>query len=759
MSVNVATGRTLRPAALLLAASALAAPAVAWADCTADSTGAVVTCSGTSAAYANTAAGVGVTVQSGAAVTGPLQIGDNGTLANSGSITSIGDNPAVLYGASASINNGGTISSTATTSNAAGIVVGDNSTVTNNGALTATAGTPAVSFGVNGTFTNTASATAAITGNIAFGTNTGSNVGSFVNSNTAFGLAGNVTGAGNLAIDNAGLFSGGITQTSALGTVVVLNESGGTYSGIMSIGDAASVSNRGAMTLLSGSGIGTLGLLPSNLVNTGTLTLGSTATPATVAVSGSFAQGSTGTLTIAIRHSSTDPLNPGTGNSLLHLTGVNGTAALDGTLALTINPAYYRSGANYVVVLADQGISGNFANITGNSLPFISFVPIGVVTIGGTQQAYELQAQRTASYASAIASVATPNQLAVANGMQALVTYADANSGGTAGTLVGQLDVLTVAQAQTFLDTLSPAGYLAYANALHDQANMFGRQIALRLNDHNSDDNQPGVWGSMQAQFVGSQASSYDSKGRLMGLNIGYDYAGKNFVVGAAAGFSWDKLHNSDNSLTGKNRMSAIAAYGRLDVGPLDLAGQIAGDFGSLNAVRTLTAGSTTTTLDAATKEHLFKATGTAGFALKADGFRIEPFAGIDWMTGRVNGFTETNSLVADLAVSPISLRRSDLLLGLDLSRDTGIVRPYVHATYRSQMGSGGDSTVTAAIQGITASTFTVAGTPAARRQLDADAGVNLVWDDSGSLFFGYEGTMASGHNAHGIDVGLRLAF
>lgn len=759
MLVNSIRGRAGRPVAFLLAATALVAPGIAWADCTADSSGLVVTCSSTSAAYSNSATSVAVTVQSGASVTGPLQIGDSGSLANGGSIASTGDNAAVLYGANAAVTNGGTISSTFATSNAAGIVVGANSIVTNNGTLTATAGTPAVSFGTNGTFINSASATAAVTGNVVFGTNTGANVGSFTNRNTAFGLTGGITASGNLAIDNAGLFTGAITQTSALGNVSLLNESAGIYTGIVTIGDAASVMNNGTMTLLSGSAVGTLGLSASSLLNNGTLALGTVATPATVVLNGRFVQGSSGTLTIAIRHSSNDPLNPGTGNSLLHLMGTSGTASLDGTLALNINPAYYRSGATYAVVLADQGITGNFASITGNNLPFITFVPLGVVTISGQQQAYELQAQRTGTYAAAIASVATPNQLAVANGMQALVTYADTNSGGTAGNLVGQLDVLTVAQAQTFLDSLSPAGYLAYANALRDQANVFSRQIGQRLNDHNSEDNQTGVWGSMVAMNDMTSPSGDDSKDKLIGVNVGYDYAGKNFVVGAAGGFSWDRLHNAAASLSGKNNLSAIAAYGRLNIGPLDFSGQLAGDFGTLRATRTLTAGSTTTTVNAATKEHAFKATGTAGFALNAGGFRIEPFAGIDWMTGRVNGFTETNSIVADLAVSPIRIHRTDLLLGLDLARGTGIVRPYVHAAYRSQMGSGGDSTVTAAIEGIDATTFTVAGTPLARHELDADAGVNLVWDDSGTLFVGYEGTMRSGHAAHGVDVGLRLAF
>jgi len=318
---------------------------------------------------------------------------------------------------------------------------------------------------------------------------------------------------------------------------------------------------------------------------------------------------------------------------------------------------------------------------------------------------------------------------------------------------------LTVTQATALFDQLSPAGYLNFANALRDQANIFERQIQLRLGDQNSDHAEDGWWGSVDGQVDVSKVAGDAAKDKLFGFNLGYDLSGPHHVLGIAGSISSDSLHNATSTLTGHNRDFAFAGYGGLDVGLIHLTGQVGYNFGHLSTNRTLTLGTTAGAATAKASEHLFKATGTVGFKLKAGGYTFEPFAGVDFMRGKINGFTEQGDGAAALTVLPISANRTDLLAGLALTRSTGKLRPYLRATYRSEIGTSGDTNVTAYFDGNTATQFTVAGVAAARHEVDVNAGINLVFDDAGSLFLGYQGTLRSGYSSHGINLGLRLEF
>jgi uncharacterized protein YhjY with autotransporter beta-barrel domain len=689
-------------------------------------------------------------------VTAPLVIGDSSTLANVGTVTGAGTLTSVQFGNNAQITNTGTITATGT---AAAIVVGTNSTVTNSGTLTAVAGYNAVQFGAGGTFVNTASAPAAVTGNIAFGVNTGTSFAHFTNDNTAFGFTGNVTAQGNVIIDNAGLWTGSLTESYENGTVGFTNEAAGTFTGILSSEDQGTFVNNGTMTLTNASAIGSnAGVTTgSTFTNNGTLSLGSTTATSTLTIKGSYTQGSSGVLNAFILPSGTTTIN---GSQIL-ATGANGTASLAGTLNLSIAAGFYASGSIYQAVVADQGITGAFSTITGNKLAFITFVPLGVVTTSGTQQAYEFQVERTTTYHDALVAGGVTNaaELAIAKAFQPVATYADANTSSDAATLVGDLDVLTVAQAQTFFDNISPAGYYAYSVALRDQANMFSRQVALRMNDQNSEHDEDGWWLTGNGQFDMSSPGGQASKEKIYAVTGGYDFSGPHHVLGLAGTVSWSNLDYAPGTLTGTNHLYGIDAYGGIELGPIHLNGQLAADFGHLGANKTMVIGSVTRSADASASEILFKATGTAGFDVNAGDLLLTPFVGIDFMKGHISGFTETNAGAADLTVSEISADRTDLLAGASLAKNTGSFRPYIKAVYRSAIGNAGDNSVTAYLNGDSSTSFTVAAVGASRHEIDADAGINFVFDDAGSLFVGYQGTMRSSYSAHGINAGIRLEF
>jgi len=764
------TTRARRFAPIALASTALMTPGVAWADCT-PATGTTVTCSGTSAAYTNTASGVNVTVTSGSSVTAPLVIGTTGSLTNGGTVTNTGAVNGVQYGDNATITNNGTITSSSSSSGAGAISVGANSTVTNNGTLTAYAGTPSVTFGVNGTFVNNAAATAAVTGNIVFGTNTGTNRANFTNNNTTYGFTGAVTASGNITAVNNGIFTGTFSQSPVSGsnTVSFTNGASGTFTGIFATGDTTTLNNAGTMFLYAGSTVGyyyTTGGT-SSLTNNGTasansqLWIGTAAAPAKVTVYGNYTQGAFGTLNIPIYPAGSSTTTAGGTYSQLFTTG---TASLNGTLNLNVTAGFYPTGTVFSVVHANGGITGDFSTITvnnGTSLLFTTFTKLGAVTsTSGTD--YQFVATHN-SYATVMAANgANANQVAISRGLDKLLVTATASTGSDAAALLGTVDILDAPSAKLFLDQISPEGYLAYATALRDQANLFHRTIDMRLKDQNSTHPEDGWWltpmGQGNFSSTASTVGGYRTRDQITAIAAGYDFSGPSHVYGLAVNLSWNKLKYALANLNGTNRDYAVAAYVGKNFGPLHLTGIASYHMGKLSATKAITIGAYSRSATASAGEDLFKATGKAGFELKAGGFTIEPFVGIDFNKGKVKSFTETGAGAANLTVNSISADRTELLAGVSLTRSKGMFRPYLTATYRSRI-TGAGNTVTALINSQADTQFTVTGLAQSASQVDTNAGVNIVFDDAGALFIGYQGTYRSNYMAHGINLGIRLEF
>ena len=819
-SAELAETRVSRIALLAVGAAGLAMPGAAWADCTAS--GSAVTCTGTSSSYSNSANGITVTVNSGASVQAPLSItGTGGSLINIGTISGSGATATVNYGDGANITNTGTIS--ATGAGASAISVGANATVTEGGAAGTATGSltsagAAVNFGVNGTYIQTNGTAAATAGNIVFAVaNTGANKATLTNNDIVYGLSGGVSAIGNANITNNGLWTGSFVQSTVSGgsTVSFTNGAAGYFSGTLSSEGATSVVNNATgvnsttlvnnrMTQLNNSKIGSVDT-GASFTNNGNLTLGSVSSPTLFTVFGTFNQSAAGVLNIAIAPAGALTNAAGSTYSQLYATGTGGNITLAGTVNLNVAPGFYATGTTYNVVLADGTITtpaGGVALTGATALPFVSFCPtqnavtatgtcssstkISALTVG-SQQALQLTALHTTDYAQSLITAnagANANQLAVARGLNPLIALASAASTGSSSTeaaFLGQIDVLGKSDALNFLTSASPEGYYAYAEGLRDQANAFSRAVDLRMQDQNSNHGEDGWWASAQTQLQLKSATGTHSKSRLIAFTGGYDYSGPHHVFGLAANLSWDSLKYAPGTMSGSNRDMALAAYAGWNEGPLHLTGQVAYNFGHLGATKTMdflttttttaatstTAATTTTSTatlanSASASEGLFKATATAGFQLKSGSFQLEPFVGVDFMHGQVNGFTETSAQLSasQLTVNAIKANRTDLLAGFSLSRTKGEFRPYLRVTYRDRL-SGSGSDVTAAFDGLTgaANSFTVTANPAAKGEIDTNAGINWVFDDAGSLFLGYQNTLRNGQHSHGINLGIRIEF
>ena len=749
----------------------------AQADCTAS--GLIVSCTGTSSGYSNVGSNLSLTADSTAAITGPILLGNTATVTNGGSMTSATTAPILQVGSSSAIVNNGTIALSNTSSGSPAVLMGDNGTLTNNGSLTASSGTPVVQFGQNGTFINNAAATAAVTGNISFGPNVSGGTSTLNNYNTAFGISGNVYSSGSTTIYNDGLFSGLVVQTPTGSSVSISNDTAANFSGSIATGDTTTLVNNGTMSLTSASSIGSARLGTSNFTNNGTLNVGPTGTGVTgsteLVINGSFVNSAAGVLNISVHTNGASAPVAGTSFSQVYAAGPGGTATLGGTLNIVPTTGFYPSGSTYNVILADQSINGSFTTVNGNTLPFISFVPIGITTVG-SQQAYEVEAVRTTTYAAAIASVATPTELAIAQALQPLVATANANPTSTAATLVGNIDLLTIPQTQTLLDQINPAGYSSFARAMTDQMNLFNRTVMLRAFDQKNDEMQAGFWGDISDQFHIGKAPTDGSKEGIFAATAGFDMSGKHWRAGVAASYSSATMRNGVGP-GGHNSAYMFGGYGAFKAGPLVATAQVDYDLGSFSATKELSLSYTTTTtaatsttaassvtsptntqVMASSNDHLLKLSGTLGADIVIANLKVTPFAGLDYAKGAISGFTETGADAADLTVAQIGIDRTDVLGGLNVTANEGLFRPYLRAAYRSQIGSGNGSNVSAYFNGDPTTSFTVAGLTNIRHEVDIDAGLNVVYED-GSMFIGYEGTLRNNMSDHGIRAGLRFMF
>lgn len=384
------------------------------------------------------------------------------TIVNDGQITGpTGGQAIVIYGkGDSTLTNG-----------ASGVITGDvrfidadpqNTTTTNRrNSATTNAGTinGAIAYGMgNHSLTNTGR----ISGNITYADvaasrntvtlGTGSSIGGNI---TATGLGTNalvLTGTGTLTSNVAGfttLSQADGSWTLAGGSTQAFKSGASVTGGMLTVN---SVLN--ANTLVGAAGtLGGTGTIGGSLTNAGLVAPGSAAAPlGTLAVTGNYVQQAGGTLGATIA---------ATGQS--SRLAVGGTAALAGTLGVTAQPGTYTPGTRYTVLSATGGVSGGFASVTSNGLPFL----LRPVASTDTTNAYVTLAQQSFGLVAQ-----TPNQAAAARGL-------DAALAGSPATLAA-LDSQSNTALAGILDRLAGQGYASMADPQLRSGRAFGDQMLNR---------------------------------------------------------------------------------------------------------------------------------------------------------------------------------------------------------------------------------------------------------------------------------------
>jgi autotransporter-associated beta strand protein len=612
----------------------------------------------------------------------------------------------------------------------------------NNGSTAFSGATTGAGLAKVGTGTMTLSGTGTLSGALTVG-----------GGGLTVGVGGNYT-AGSAAANSGTLAVGGTltapTTVASAATLDVL--AGGTLAGSVTGAAGSATKINGTVTgpVANAGTLNGAGTINGTLTNSGTLRPGNS--PGIITVNGAFVQTATGTLNAEL----TPVATAGTGYDQVRVAGTPGTATLAGTLALAPSTGLYASGSTYDVVLADGGITGAFSTITGNAIsPFLSFANTGIVTVAGTQQAYRLTVTRT-NYAAGLGAGATPNQLATANGLQAIV----AGATGDAAVLVSSVDNLSAAQAQSFFDQASPESYGAYATAMQDQGELFTRQIALRSTGTDPSSTETGVWGRAFGQSGNGSNRSFrfGSDQDIYGAALGVDFKAGGILIGGVVGYSKADINYSLGNAGGSSKSWQAGVYGNRSWGKLDAGLQVAYVDGDFSSTKSIVAGAVNRVAAASFSGNLLKVIGTLGYNAGGENTTIRPFVGIDFASGKVKSFAETGAGAASLSVARIDADDTDLLVGVRLATKASGFTPYGRLAYRYQV-DGPNRGITGSLNGNAGSAFTVSGVDPSKSQFDVDAGVSIAVGHGGTLFAAYQGSFRGDLTRHGGSVGIRFGF
>lgn len=714
---------------------------------------------------------------------------DDITLANDisgfGNFQQLGSNTITLTG-----NN--TYTGTTTISSNGAIRVGNGGTtgslgsgaIINNGGLTFDrSDTLTVSNGISGmgSITN-AGGTTVLLGNNSFigdtvieagtlqignGGNTGSlastniiNDGALVfNRSNAVTVAGTISGSGSFSHSGSGTLTLTGTNTYTGGTTI----DGG---GILRIRNEFAIGN------------GDLNLINGRLGAEESLTRG-----LHLDLNGNYVQGADGILEIGIGGQQL------TSNRFDHIT-VSGTATLDGTLHLTAFGGYQgRFGDLFDIIVATNGLSGTFSELTNDISHSILIKP--VLTYSPTAVTLGWEHLSFVSYLASSNINLKPNQLAVATGLDTLLTSTDTNDVA----LINQLDRVNEFDIEDLpfaFDLISPEELSAMVIGTFAAMDAQGNQFLKRANDLQSDYrrryhetlgnrtrnkeafnnyvNRP--WDiyfelPFNSVSVGSDANA-----------SGYDLSANGFTLGAdrrisdriIVGGAFNYLSTGgDLAYGGEMDIDTVAAqiYATwFSSSGLHFEGMLGGSINSYDTKRT-TLGNTPSGFETASGD-----TDGVGFTMLFSGgynwergpWEFGPSLSFQYMHVSIDGFTETGSS-APMRIDSLSEDAFHTQLAFALRYRYQVpdswtfITPEIQFAWRHDFG---DDTI--ALNSLFASgaggAFTVSGPELGSDSILVSLGCSVQWKPSLNTYLNYTLQRGrSGYDSGFLNLGLRYSF
>ncbi|WP_164549776.1 autotransporter domain-containing protein [Altericroceibacterium xinjiangense] len=539
-----------------------------------------------------------------------------------------------------------------------------------------------------------------------------------VNQSTSTAFAGSITGDGSLVKTGSGTLNltgnstytgptvvdgGALAVNGSITSVVTVNE-GGTLKGNGTIGGATVGSNG---MIAPGNSIGTL------------------------RVAGDITFAANSIYEVEVNAAGESDQILATGSALLQ----------GGTVAVLADTGAYRPFTEYLIIRADSGVSGTFGNVTSNFAFLDPTLTYGANTVS-------LQLVRNDIDFAAVA--ASANQASTGAALEGL---------GVRNDLYGDIAMLSQAGARQAFDALSGEAYAGISSGLVADS----RHVVNALLQAGRNGGGTGVW----AQALGDWGRFDDAPGvaemdtEHQGILGGIDFGRQGLSAGVAFGTS-----NTDYDVrqrASRAEVDTTIAGARIGYSAGPVSAQVGGAYAwhDVNANRSVVFPTFSETTEAGYDASTTQFFGELGYRVAYGLMMLEPFARLEHVRVRTDGFEETGGGVASLTLDEDVRKVQFGSLGLRAAAGGAIspgvtLEPHVSAAWRHGWGDlAGRSRAT--LSGGTTG-FDILGSRIAKDALDLDMGLTLR---SGSFRIGaaYRGLISDRWNSDGAQVTVGFTF
>ena len=592
------------------------------------------------------------------------------------------------------------------------------------------------------------------------------------------GAAVKLTGGSTNTLSN----SGTITTTGGLAGTAISAGSGndtvnntGTVVGLVDLGTGTNAFNNLAGSLFNAGVTVNLGA-GNTLTNNGTFWPGAAGTVLTAALTGNFAQTSSGSYAVSVTPAAAGRTN------------ISGTASLAGTAQAFVQAGNYSFGQRYTILTAAGGRSGTFASVTAGGpfgaafKPTLSYDANDVFLVLTVNQLSSLLPSGTSQNQRAVAA-AIDTGLAGGFGPQAFLSLFNLSPAGLS-TALSQLsgEAATGSQQSTFnsmnlflglltdpfiagrdggaMPGPSATPFVEESASAYASQGRTGVEREAYASVYTKAPPRPGSfdqrWSVWAAGYGGSQTTdgnatlgANDTTSRLGAVAVGADYRFSPYTIAGFALAGGGTSFSVTNGLgSGRSDLFQAGAFIRHTVGAAYLSGALAYGWQDITTDRTVTVAGLDQ-LRAKFNANAFSGRVEGGYRFVTPWMGITPYAAGQFTTFELPAYAEqtiagTNNFALGYAAKNVTATRSELGLRADKSfaMTDGVFTLRGRAAWAHDYNA--DRNIAATFQTLPGASFVVSGARPATDAALVTASAERKWPTGFSLAGTFEGEFSN---------------